>query len=159
MEGAGNPPALQISSFEYKNVKNQHFRREKEYLVLLSTDMSLAEEEVIRIYGKRWQIEVFFKVCKSHLRLTKECHSTSYDAMVAWNAIVMSRYMMLAVDKRLDVCELSREPARYERCESFSFFTSSFGLLVIVLSRFYSSFLCAKFESICYNTILFKEIR
>ena len=36
------------------------------------------------------------------IRLTKECHSTSYDAMVAWNAIVMSRYMMLAVDKRLE---------------------------------------------------------
>ena len=76
--------------------------KKKEYLVLLSTDMSLPEEEIIRIYGKRWQIEVFFKVCKSHLRLTKECHSMSYDAMVAWNAIVMSRYMMLALDKRLE---------------------------------------------------------
>jgi len=76
--------------------------KRKEYLVLLSTDMSLSEEEIIRIYGKRWEIEVFFKVCKSHLRLTKECHSISYDAMVAWNAIVMSRYMMLAVDKRLE---------------------------------------------------------
>ena len=76
--------------------------KRKEYLVLLSTDMSLSEEEIIRIYGKRWQIEVFFKVCKSHLRLTKECHATSYDAMVAWNAIVMSRYMMLALDKRLE---------------------------------------------------------
>ena len=31
-----------------------------------------------------------------------ECHSTSYDAMVAWNAVVMSRYMMLALDKRLE---------------------------------------------------------
>ena len=74
----------------------------KKYLVLLSTDMSLSEEEIIRIYGKRWQIEVFFKVCKSHLRLTKECHSISFDAMVAWNAIVVSRYMMLALDKRLE---------------------------------------------------------
>jgi len=76
--------------------------KKKEYLVLLSTDMSLPEEEIIRIYGKRWQIEVFFKVCKSHLRLTKECQSTSYDAMIAWNAVVMSRYMMLALDKRLE---------------------------------------------------------
>ena len=74
----------------------------KDYLVLLSTDMSLPEEEIIRIYGKRWQIEVFFKVCKSHLRLTKECHSTSFDAMVAWNAIVMSRYMLLALEKRME---------------------------------------------------------
>jgi len=35
--------------------------KKKEYLVLLSTDMSLSEEEVIRIYGKRWQIEVFLR--------------------------------------------------------------------------------------------------
>ena len=76
--------------------------KKKDYLVLLSTDMSLSEDEIIRIYGKRWQIEVFFKVCKSHLRLTKECHCTSYDAMLAWNAIVMSRYMMLALDKRFE---------------------------------------------------------
>jgi hypothetical protein len=76
--------------------------KKKEYLVLLSTDMSLSEEEIIRIYGKRWQIEVFFKVCKSYLKLTKECHSISYDAMVAWNAIVLSRYMMLALEKRIE---------------------------------------------------------
>jgi len=76
--------------------------KKKEYLVLLSTDTSLPEEEIIRIYGKRWQIEVFFKVCKSHLRLTKECHSISFDAMVAWNAVVITRYMMLALDKRLE---------------------------------------------------------
>jgi len=76
--------------------------KKKEYLVLLSTDTSLTEEEIIRIYGKRWQIEIFFKVCKSHLRLTKECHSTSFDAMVAWNAVVISRYMLLALDKRLE---------------------------------------------------------
>jgi hypothetical protein len=76
--------------------------KKKEYLVLLSTDMSLSEDEIIRIYGKRWQIEIFFKVCKSHLRLTKECHSMSFDAMVAWNAVVISRYMLLALDKRLE---------------------------------------------------------
>jgi hypothetical protein len=63
----------------------------KEYLVLISTDMSLSEDEIIRIYGKRWDIEVFFKVCKSFLRLTKECHSISYDAMTAWTAIVFAR--------------------------------------------------------------------
>jgi hypothetical protein len=32
----------------------------KDYLVLISTDVSLPEEEIIRIYGKRWDIEVFF---------------------------------------------------------------------------------------------------
>lgn len=43
-------------------VRNRN--RRKEYLCLISTDTSLSEEEIIRIYGKRWDTEVFFKVCK-----------------------------------------------------------------------------------------------
>ena len=62
--------------------------------------MTITEDEVIRIYGKRWDIEVFFKVCKSYLRLSKECNSLSYDAMTAHAAIIFARYMMLAVESR-----------------------------------------------------------
>ncbi len=80
-------------------VRNRNKR--SDYLVLLSTDVSLSEEEIIRIYGKRWDIEVFFKVCKSMLRLTDECRSLSYDAMTAQMAIVLARYMMLAVEARI----------------------------------------------------------
>ena len=35
----------------------------------LSTDLTLSDEEVVRIYGKRWDIEVFFKMTKSYLCL------------------------------------------------------------------------------------------
>ncbi len=62
--------------------------------------MELSEEEIVRLYGKRWSIEVFFKMCKSYLRLGKECRSVSYDAMVAHVTIVFSRYMLLAVEQR-----------------------------------------------------------
>ena len=62
--------------------------------------MELSEEVIVRLYGKRWSIEVFFKMCKSYLRLGKECRSVSYDAMVAHVAIVFSRYMLLAVEQR-----------------------------------------------------------
>ncbi len=72
----------------------------KEYLCILSTDTALDENEIIRIYGKRWQIECFFKVCKSYLRLAKECRSLSYDAMTAHVAVVFTRYMMLSVEHR-----------------------------------------------------------
>ena len=106
--------------------------KKKEYLVLLSTDMSLSEDEIIRIYGKRWQIEVFFKVCKSHLRLTKECHSTSYDAMVAWNAIVMSRYMMLAVDKRLEEDARSFGELFFNICDELADITWEKAFLLLV---------------------------
>lgn len=79
-------------------VRNKNKR--KDYLALITTDMNISEEEVIRIYGKRWDIEVFFKVCKSYLKLSKECNSLSYDAMNAHVAIVFTRYMMLAVENR-----------------------------------------------------------
>lgn len=36
----------------------------KDYLCLISTNVNIDEEEIIRIYSKRWQIEVFFKMCK-----------------------------------------------------------------------------------------------
>lgn len=79
-------------------VRNRNKR--KEYLCLISTDITLSEEEIIRIYGKRWDIEVFFKVCKSYLNLSKECRSMSYDAMTAHTAVVFTRYMMLSLENR-----------------------------------------------------------
>ena len=64
-----------------------------------------------RIYGKRWDIEVFFKSCKSYLKLVKEYRGISYDAMCAHTAIVFARYMMLSVAQRENeddktICEL-----------------------------------------------------
>ena len=75
-------------------------RKRKEYLCLISTDTTLDEEEIIRIYGKRWDIEVFFKVCKSYLNLSRECNSLSYDAVTAHTAVVFTRYMMLSLESR-----------------------------------------------------------
>ena len=79
-------------------VRNRNKR--KEYLCLISTDTNLDENEIIRIYGKRWDIEVFFKVCKSYLNLSRECNSLSYDAMTAHTAVVFTRYMMLSLESR-----------------------------------------------------------
>ena len=79
-------------------VRNRNKR--KEYLCLISTDVNLDENEIIRIYGKRWDIEVFFKICKSYLNLSRECNSLSYDAMTAHTAVVFTRYMMLSLESR-----------------------------------------------------------
>lgn len=72
----------------------------KKWIAFITTDLSLTEEQVIELYGKRWDIEVFFKMCKSYLNLGKEFQGLSYDSMTAHTAVVMIRYMMLAVDKR-----------------------------------------------------------
>ena len=85
--------------------------KKKDWLAIISTDTNLSEEEIIRIYGKRWDIEVFFKSCKSYLHLVKECRSLSYDALTAHVSIVFTRYMMLSVAQRKNeddktICEL-----------------------------------------------------
>ena len=82
-------------------VRNRN--NKKEYLILVSTDISLTEEEIIQTYGKRWDIEVFFKMCKSFLKLGKEIQSMSYDAMTAHVSIVFARYMMLSLEQRRNV--------------------------------------------------------
>ena len=93
MVGKENPIPAKIVC-----VRNRANR--KDWLAFICTDTQLSEEEIIRIYGKRWQIEVFFKTCKSMLNLIGECHSLSYDALTAHVAIVFTRYMLLATEQR-----------------------------------------------------------
>lgn len=64
VEIGGDTTKLQTAKVVY--VRNRNKR--KEYLCLISTDVNLDENEIIRVYGKRWDIEVFFKVCKSYLK-------------------------------------------------------------------------------------------
>jgi len=79
-------------------VRNQKAKRE--WLALLSTDTNISDEEIIRIYGLRWDIEVFFKMCKSFLKLAKEVQGRSYDSMFAHTTIVFMRYILLSIENR-----------------------------------------------------------
>lgn len=47
---------------------------EKDWIVFICTNLALSEEETIRVCGKKWQIEVFFKTCKSYPQLISECY-------------------------------------------------------------------------------------
>lgn len=78
----------------------QNRNKRSEWLAVLSTDITLTDEEIIRIYGIRWSIEVFFKSAKSLLRLAKEFQCNNYDAMVAHTSIVFSRYMLMEWERR-----------------------------------------------------------
>jgi len=74
-------------------VRNHNKRNE--CLYLLSTDCGLSEAEIVRIYGNRWSIEVFFKASKSLFKLETEFQSRSYDAMVSHTTVVFTRYILL----------------------------------------------------------------
>lgn len=80
-------------------VKNRNKRRC--WLAILSTDISLEDSDIVRIYGKRWDIEVFFKAAKHCLNLCNEVELRSYDGMVAHISIVLLRFVFLSVEQRM----------------------------------------------------------
>ncbi len=79
----------------------------KDWIAIISTDTSLSEEEIIRRYGYRWNIEVYFKTCKQYLKYTGECQSTSFDSLTAHLAIANVRYMMLSMFQRANTDQRS----------------------------------------------------
>lgn len=79
-------------------VRNRNKKRQ--WLAIVSTDIRLSDEEIVRIYGKRWDIEVFFKMMKHYLNLERETQLRDYDGMIAHITIAMSRYIFLAFEQR-----------------------------------------------------------
>ena len=79
-------------------VRNRN--KKSECLYLLSTDVSLSDTEIVRIYGNRWSIECFFKSSKSFLKLGTEFQSHNYGAMVSHTTIVFTRYIILECIRR-----------------------------------------------------------
>ena len=76
-------------------------RSQKGWLAILSTDNDLADEEIVRIYGKRSDIEVFFKMEKQYLDLVKGVQVRDFDGLIAYTTIAMMRYMFLSYEQRL----------------------------------------------------------
>ncbi|MHB1421296.1 MAG: IS4 family transposase [Bacillota bacterium] len=78
----------------------QNRNNHKEWLAVLSTDISLEAQEIVRIYGMRWDIEVFFKSTKSLLKLGSEFQGQSFDMRISHTTIVFIRYMLLEWERR-----------------------------------------------------------
>lgn len=90
-------------------VRNRN--KKSDWLTILSTDLTLSDEEIIRIYGNRWSIEVFFKSSKSLMKLGTEFQGRSYDMMISHTTIVFIRYILLEWMRRNEqddkpLCEL-----------------------------------------------------
>jgi hypothetical protein len=79
-------------------VRNRNKKRE--WLAILSTDITLEDTEIVRIYGMRWSIETFFKVTKSYLKLGTEFQGRSFDQLISHTTIVFSRYLAMEYERR-----------------------------------------------------------
>ncbi|WP_146812495.1 IS4 family transposase, partial [Aneurinibacillus danicus] len=95
----------------------QNRNKKSEWLAILSTDCTLSEQEIVRIYGMRWDIEVFFKTTKSLLRLQKEFQGRSYDLLISHTTIVFSRYIVLSWQNRCHTDHRTLGGFFYELCE------------------------------------------
>lgn len=84
----------------------RHRTNKKQWLAILTSDLSLSVEEIIRIYGIRWDIEVFFKCTKTLLRLQKEFQGRSYDLLISHTTIVFSRYILLGSIEKVPIIVL-----------------------------------------------------
>ena len=109
----------------------------KKWIALISTDVTLDEDEIIALYGKRWDIEPFHKVLKSTLRLTKEFQLRSFDAIVAHTAIVLARYIFLSLANRENKDDRSIGGLFLFICEELAdiSFQYAFALLLTVLEQ------------------------
>jgi len=126
-------------------VRNKNKKRE--WLALITSDLTLSDEEVVRIYGKRWDIEVFFKMTKSYLKLGKEFQGRSYDSMVAHTTIVFTRYIMLAIENRQVKDPRSFGGLFFACCdelEDVKFTEILNGLLKILMNAIRNNFLATK---------------
>jgi hypothetical protein len=72
-------------------------------LVFLTNNMALSAQTIAKLYKCRWQVELFFKWIKQHLRI-KAFYGTSENAVKTQVWIAISMYVLVAiVKKRLDL--------------------------------------------------------
>lgn len=88
--------AFIIDESIYSRNRNQR----SEWLAILSTDTTLDNEEIVRVYSMRWDIEVFFKCNKSLLNFEKEFQGRSYDALISHTTIVFTHYILITWQMR-----------------------------------------------------------
>jgi hypothetical protein len=133
-------------------------KRKKDWLALLSTDTELADEEIVRIYGKRWDIEVFFKMAKQHLKLAKEIQCRDFDALIAHTTIVFMRYMFLAYQCRMETDQRSFGDLFYACCdevEDISFMQALYRILTLAADRLKQmSTFCEKTAAAFFDAIM-----
>ena len=72
--------------------------------VLITDNRAMTFAEAIKIYTKRWSIEVFFKETKQHLGLGKD-QSRDFDGQIASFTCVFLVYIMVSLRRRFSAYE------------------------------------------------------
>ena len=133
-------------------------RRKKDWLALLSTDIDLPDAEVVRIYGKRWDIEVLFKMAKQHLKLVKEIQGRDFDMLIAHTTIVFMRYMFIAYRGRMETDHRSFGDLFYACCQELddiSFIEALHRILTLAVERLRRMGMCCEKTAVAvFDTVM-----
>jgi hypothetical protein len=97
---------IRINSEDSKNLyrsclRRIHFRdpQENRSLVFLTNDFDLPASVICELYKRRWQVELFFKWIKQHLRIRNFFgHSANAVQCQIWSAICA--YLLVAIAKK-----------------------------------------------------------
>ena len=95
-----------LDSFYTKKDYPQHLRRIRfkdlkthKTLVFLTNNFTLPSPTICALYKNRWQVELFFKWIKQHLRI-KRFYGTSENAVKSQIWIAISVYVLVAIIKK-----------------------------------------------------------
>ena len=84
-------------------------------LVFLTNQFALPAASICALYKSRWQVELFFKWIKQHLRI-KQFYGTSDNAVKTQIWIAVSVYVLVAIVKK----RLALEASLYTLLQIFS---------------------------------------
>ena len=73
-----------------------------EFITLVCTDCELPAEEIVKLYARRWMIEVRFKAQKQWLGLGTECQGHLFETVHSQMIISSMRYMLLELNRRIE---------------------------------------------------------
>jgi transposase len=116
----------------------------KKRLVFLTNNFRLAPQTIAKLYKCRWQVELFFKWIKQHLRI-KAFYGTSENAVKTQVWIAISVYCLVAVVRQ----ELGLSRSLYETLQilDIAIFEKS------PLNKVFSSFSEPKYSDDIYNQL------
>jgi hypothetical protein len=83
-----------------------HDTERQKTLVFITNNFELSAITIAMLYRKRWQVELFFKWIKQHLRITA-FYGNSDNAVRTQIWIAISVYVLVAILRRRLSCELS----------------------------------------------------
>ena len=111
-------------------------RNTHDWIPILSTDITLSDERIVKLYSLRWNIEVMFRDFKQFLNFEHGCQSTNYDSLVAYLSILQTVHTYIVLQKRASID--TRSFGELFRCCIEEIKQRSFeDAFMIVISTFY----------------------